>query len=249
MPDADPTPDRPRRSPARGRRPRFALPADHHEERASDRTSERIEAFLDGPAPTRRTRRRHDRPAGVLRARTVVPLEDASTWARALRHEDARIARYGRPATILVVDARCVDAVGRNGHARPGGAEDSAMTPGSIDVAALSAAIREQARETDHVTRAGPARFHVLLPETDEREATILAERMVRAGRDALAGDVVGSGAAAGPSVPMTGAAVGPPGRDAIPTVRVAVASPAGGGSLAEAIRVAWQRLEDGNEG
>lgn len=241
MSDADSAPDRPRRATrgSTGRRPKFALPADHHEELESDRTTEHIEAFLDGPAPTRRTRRRHDRSGGVLRTRGIIALEDAGTWDRALRHEDARIARYGRPATVLIVDATRNGDHATNGTNGTNGVHGPAGTDGTtapLDVAALSTAIREQARETDHVTRVGPARFHVLLPETDEREATILAERMARAGREALAQDVVGSGAASGATSPGT----------SDPTnVRVAIASPSGGGTLADALRIAGQRLED----
>lgn len=140
-----------------------------------------------------------------------------------MRHEDERIARYGRPASVLVIEVRS-PATGGVDH--------------RVDMAALSAAIREQARETDHVARAGTDRFHVLLPETDEREATFLAERMVRAGREALGGD-------AAPITPGDATKAARVASSEVPTVRASVASPAGGGTLVEALRVAGRRLDD----
>lgn len=145
---------------------------------------------------------------------------------------------------MLIVDAGRPAGHGPDGTGERAAATEANGSGGSagnraavvIDATALSVAIREQARETDHVTRVGPARFHVLLPETDEREATILAERMARAGREALVGDVVGAGGATGGA---------PAEATDVADVRVAVASPAGGGSLAEALRVAGRRLED----
>lgn len=140
-----------------------------------------------------------------------------------MRHEDERIARYGRPASVLVIEIRT---------SASGGVDHRA------DMTALSAAIREQARETDHVARAGTDRFHVLLPETDEREATFLAERMVRAGREALGGD-------AAPITPGDATKAARVASSEVPTVRASVASPAGGGTLVEALRVAGRRLDD----
>ncbi len=205
MPEDPTQPTPPRRAPkGTGRRPKFALPPDHREEQVGDRTDEHIEAFLDGPSRARRTRRRHFRPDGVVRPRSIVPLDTRTDWERAVRHEDARVARYGRPAAVLVVDV----VVAANG------AEDRY-------VARLGSAIRTQVRETDRVARVSPTRFHVLLPETDEREATALAERVARACRDVL------------PTAPA-----------AESVVRAAVASPAGGGTLTEAVRLAQARLD-----
>ncbi len=180
------------------------MPPDHQEAAESDRTAEHIEAFLDGPAKARRTRRRPARPEGVVRPRAVVPLDTRTDWERAMRHEDARVARYGRPASVLVVD---IDVV----------------TDGSSDrrISRAGVAIRTQARETDRVARVSPTRFHVLLPETDERDASALAGRVTEACREALS-----------------------PATDAVCAVRAAVASPAGGGTIADALRLAQARLE-----
>lgn len=171
---------------------------------ADERTTERIEAFLDGPSRARRARRRPVRSDGLQRPRPVVPLDTRTDWERALRHEDARIARYARPASVLIVDVALA----------PAGGEDRFA-------GRIGAAIRAEARETDRVARVGPARFHLLLPETDEGEASTLADRICRATRDALPG---------------------PPGRAV--TVRAAVSSSADGGSLVDALGHAERRLE-----
>ncbi len=170
----------------------------------TDRTAEHIEAFLDGPAKARRTRRRPARPTGLVRPRAVVPLDTRTDWERAMRHEDARVARYGRPASVLVVDV-------------------AIATDGAADrrIGRVGIAIRTQARETDRVARVSPTRFHVLLPETDERDASCLADRVTEACREAL--------------LPAT---------DTECAVRAAVASPGGGGTIADALRLAQARLE-----
>ncbi len=120
-----------------------------------------------------------------------------------MRHEDARVARYGRPASVVVLDV----------VARLNGGEDRHM-------ARVGSAIRAQARETDRVARVGPTRFHVLLPETDEPEATALAERIRRACLEIVPGSA---------------------GAEAM--VRAAAASPVGGGTLSDALRLAVARL------
>lgn len=123
--------------------------------------SERIEAFLDNRPPVRRTRRRQPRPDAVRRPSRPAKLDTRPDWDAALHHEDARVARYGRPASVLVV-----------GLDLASGAAAERAVPG------LGMAIRAAARETDRVARVGPARFHILLPETEEVEAGAVAERI-----------------------------------------------------------------------
>jgi Diguanylate cyclase, GGDEF domain len=176
------------------------MPAEHHDERVG----EVIEAFLDGP-PERARRAARARPKrGKLRAVRKLPAMDTRPdWETALRHEDARLARYGRPATVLVIRLRLPLT----------GAEDRyAGRVGSI--------VREHARETDRVTRAGPDRFHLLLPETDEPEAHILAERV----RDACAERIPGR-----------------PGMDL--QIRAAAVSPGSGETLHDALRIAQEAV------
>lgn len=93
----------------------------------------------------------------------MVPLDTRPDWEAALRHEDARIARYGRPASILVIEVGVPDPI----------AEDRIA-------ARVGAVIREHARETDRVTRVSRTRFQLLLPETAQAEARSLAERVRR---------------------------------------------------------------------
>jgi GGDEF domain-containing protein len=107
-------------------------------------------------------------------------------WDVALRHEDARMARYGRPASVMVIGLRMVP---------PGSADRLAARIGDI--------VRELARETDRVTRAAADRFHVLLPETESAEAETLLARV----RQACADRVVGR---LGAEVRVVGAAASP---------------------------------------
>ena len=142
------------------RRPRFVLPAEHHDE--DERVGEVIEAFLDGPPEhARMAARPRQRRPDLRTVRRPVPMDTRPDWDRALKLEDARLARYGRPATVLVIRLQAPIA----------GAEDRyAGRVGSI--------VREHARETDRVTRAAPDRFQVLLPETEEAEGNVLAGRI-----------------------------------------------------------------------
>jgi hypothetical protein len=198
-------PDEPlpsRRRARNGRRARFVLPADHHDERVG----EVIEAFLDGPperasrAPRTRALPRRDKLRAV---RKPIPMDTRNDWETALRLEDARLARYGRPAAVLVVRL-CVPI--------PGTEDRFAARVGRI--------LRELARETDRVTRAGPDRFHLLLPETEEPEAEIVADRL----RDACAElDLRRAGSAL--------------------EIRLAAATPGSGETLHDALRLAQEAV------
>lgn len=145
------------------RRTRFVLPPDQGDERAT----ERIEAFLEGPpAATPRHRPLHLRHEPLRRPRRRIPIDTRADWELALRHEDHRFARYGRPVALLVVEVRTHDR---------DTADRTARRVGAI--------VRELARATDRVTRVSPSRFQVLLPETDEVAAATLAGRIRRACR------------------------------------------------------------------
>lgn len=178
------------------------LPDDHHDERVG----EHIEAFLEGPPirARRHRRSRHLRSDGLHRSRPSVPMDTRTDWDLALRHEDARVARYGRPAAVMTVRLRMTTSRAADQYAvRIGGA------------------IREQARETDRVTRVGPDRFHLLLPETQETEATVLAERVRRA---------------------CVALIPGAPGSDI--EILVAAASTSSGGTLRDALRAVHARTD-----
>lgn len=99
------------------------------------------------------------------------------------------------------------------------------LPAGAVDrlAATLGSVIRHEARETDRVTRVGPVRFHVLLPETSAAEADVLAGRI----RDAALRK------AGGPQPP---------------TVIASTAAPRRGETLAAALARAIGALADGQE-
>ncbi len=201
VPDQPRKPKPPRRAADRsGRRPRFVLPDDHHA--PDDRVSEHIEAFLEGPPRTRRSKAKQP-PVDLRRPRRVIPLDTRADWNVALRSEEARVLRYGRPAAVLIVDIE---------PASPRQLDRIAQLVGAI--------VRREARETDRIARMGPGRFHVLLPETPEREAMALGERIRRACAEVTAVAATGGG-----------------------TVRTAAAGPLAGQTLGDALRVAEARL------
>jgi GGDEF domain-containing protein len=145
--------------PARPRRSRkFVLPEHHHDERDDGRTAEHIEAFLVGPAARQR------RAVVDARVRRPIELDTRPDWMTAFRHESARHARYGRPASVLIIELR----------GAPAGAADRVAL-------AVGDAIRAEARETDRAVRIDARSFRVLLPETGGRAARTLVERLGRA--------------------------------------------------------------------
>jgi GGDEF domain-containing protein len=155
---ADPA-DRTERTPSRQRRtPRFVLPVDRQDER----TAARIEAFLDGPSArsSRRDMAIDDRDG----PRRMHELDTRPDWTTALLKESSRHARYGRPASVVLIDL------------------DGNPDPISLEHVArgLADLIRVEVRETDRAVRIGPASFRLLLTETNARAARHLATRLDR---------------------------------------------------------------------
>jgi diguanylate cyclase (GGDEF)-like protein len=116
-------------------------------------------------------------PAAVMTT-TVEPSADALTgllthaaWTRIVDDEEARIRRYRRPATVVMVELQGLDRL------------VELMGPASVDriVPAVADTLRRDARESDHVARLGTGRFAILLPETDEILAINYVERVRRA--------------------------------------------------------------------
>ena len=148
-----PTRSRPRRA------PRFVLPDVHHDERTADR----IVAFLDGRAAS-------SRPASSTRAEGRKPrrpkeLDTRPDWTAAFLHEASRHDRYGRPASVLLLElARGQDGTSVDRVAR-----------------ALGDLIRTDVRETDRAVRIGPSSFRLLMPETNARAARHVGVRLERA--------------------------------------------------------------------
>jgi diguanylate cyclase (GGDEF)-like protein len=93
-----------------------------------------------------------------------------SRWRRVVADEDARVRRYRRPATIVMIELDGLDRL----IARLGDAAGERLVPAVADT------IRRLARETDFVARVGDGRFAVLLPETDEIQAINYVERVRR---------------------------------------------------------------------
>ena len=89
-------------------------------------------------------------------------------WNRIVSDEDARIGRYGRRATIVIIEVegldKLVSVLGREA--------------GDRVLPAVADAISRNDRGADHLARLGPGRFGVLLPETGEVEAVNYVERV-----------------------------------------------------------------------
>ena len=116
-------------------------------------------------------------------------------WETRLRDEEARLARYRRPVSVVLVEVdgmeRLVDRLG------PDAAERLVPPVGQT--------LTRQARAADHVARIGLSRFAVLLPETDEIQAINYVER-VRAECDRwLAAGAVATRLAIGWACPTPG--------------------------------------------
>jgi diguanylate cyclase (GGDEF)-like protein len=95
-------------------------------------------------------------------------LPDGSVFSRLVADEDARIARYHHPATVVIFELegfeRFVDRLGSDA--------------GDRVIPAVAGTIRRLARAADHVARLGPGRFAVLMAETDEIAAINYIERV-----------------------------------------------------------------------
>ena len=114
-------------------------------------------------------------PARAAATAALTPVMDASTgldlapsWARWLAEEEARVQRFHRPATIVLVELsgldRLADRLGDDAAAR--------LIP------PIAVTLRKNARATDHLARLGPTRFGAILIETDEIRAINFVERI-----------------------------------------------------------------------
>ena len=97
-------------------------------------------------------------------------LLSARRWGRIVSDEDARVRRYRRPATIVMIELDGLERL----TARLGDAAGERLVPAVADT------IRRLAREADFVARVSDGRFAVLLPETDEIQAINYVERVRR---------------------------------------------------------------------
>jgi hypothetical protein len=155
-------------SPERSRPRRFALP-----ELADERAGHVIEAFLDG-RHTRRSRPSPvDEPAPIS-GNSLAGLASRLDWNEALRREAARGRRYRRHAAIVVLAAK--PTIGTTEGTEPPDYVVDWMRRAAGPIAHV---LRRGVRSTDVITRTGEARFQLLLPESGERAAAALAERLI----------------------------------------------------------------------
>src|SRR3954447_10675571 len=97
-------------------------------------------------------------------------LLDHAAWQRSVEDEDLRVRRYGRPATLVVIELDGLDRlVARLGD----GVADTLLPP-------IAEAIRREARASDKIVQLDHGRWGVLLPETDEIAAINFTERVRR---------------------------------------------------------------------
>ena len=147
----------------------MTAPVDDGEIVAADVTA--AEAWPSTREATRMTDpTRHSEPATTNSLDAPPGVLDGPAWSRILGDEAARIKRYHRPATVVMIELDGLDRfVERVGH-----------DAGDRIVPAVADTIRRLARDADHVARLGPGRFAVLLPETDDVAAINYVERVRR---------------------------------------------------------------------
>src|SRR5262249_11105252 len=116
------------------------------------------------PAPEADPRRA---VAGAIRPVTDIrTIPGRLEFGAALERESLRAARYGRPASVAIVELVPERA-----------SQQIDIWLRSI-AGPVSRTLRQSARSTDLVARMASARFHVLLPETPEAGAGRFAERV-----------------------------------------------------------------------
>jgi diguanylate cyclase (GGDEF)-like protein len=95
-------------------------------------------------------------------------LDIGPAWARWLSEEEARIRRFHRPSTIVLVELsgleRLADRLGDEAAQR-------LLPP-------IAMTMRRELRASDHLARLGPTRFGAILTETDEIRAINYVERI-----------------------------------------------------------------------
>jgi diguanylate cyclase (GGDEF)-like protein len=95
-------------------------------------------------------------------------LDTGQGWARWLNEEQARIHRFHRPSTIVLVELsgleRLADRLGNEAAQR-------LLPP-------IATTMKREARAADHLARLGPTRFGAMLVETDEVRAINFVERV-----------------------------------------------------------------------
>jgi diguanylate cyclase (GGDEF)-like protein len=106
-------------------------------------------------------------------ALTSAGLTDAATWDRAIREESARVARFGRPVTVVIAELPQVEEI----------ASRLGRDVADRVVAETTRVLVAEGRAVDRIAWLGEAQFGVLLLETAEADAGTYVDR-VRAAAD-----------------------------------------------------------------
>jgi diguanylate cyclase (GGDEF)-like protein len=107
-------------------------------------------------------------PAEAALTDATTGLDSPATWAKRLTEENARVQRYGRAATVVLVELAGVDRLAE----RLGSAAADRLIP------PIATTMRRHARSADSLARLGPSRFAALMPDTDEIKAINYIERI-----------------------------------------------------------------------
>ena len=114
-------------------------------------------------------------PARTASPEVLAPPTDPATgldlgaaWARWLTEEDARVQRFHRPATIVLVELSGLDRL----------ADRLGVDAAGRLISPIAMTMRRNARATDHLARLSATRFGALLTETDEIRAINYIERV-----------------------------------------------------------------------
>jgi diguanylate cyclase (GGDEF)-like protein/putative nucleotidyltransferase with HDIG domain len=120
----------------------------------------------------------------VNRTDPLTGLLNRRAFEELLELELERAVRADRPLSVVVGDIDCFRAINeRDGHAA-----------GDATLQAIAQNALKWKRRIDHAARIGGEEFALLLPETDERGAFIVAERLRRAMHRSLVDSSVGVG-------------------------------------------------------
>jgi diguanylate cyclase (GGDEF)-like protein len=106
--------------------------------------------------------------ASGLAVDLLTGLEGPASWARIIEIENARLLRYRRPVTVVMVEVEGLRRL----------AERLGDDPVDRLLPTIGDALRREARATDWVARIGDGRFAAFLPETDEIQAINYVERI-----------------------------------------------------------------------
>ncbi len=99
---------------------------------------------------------------------SLTGLESPASWSRIIEIENARLLRYRRPVTVVMVEVEGLRRL----------AERLGEDPVDRLLPVIADALRREARATDWVARIGDGRFAAFLPETDEIQAINYVERI-----------------------------------------------------------------------